>query len=375
VSGAEGEFTRTEIKEQQERVDTIKFRLTQLRNELTRRWECAQRGHAEKNARLIAEALKDADFRLAVQALDLANDSYTEAKRAWDRCSKTKVTKTGKARKRAFESAAKAVAGANAALAEADEGFGVMSTPSIKVPSYGSLYSHLKSVLRQLIRSFKEGDIPDQVVEAENELSEKERILNLMQEHSITGKKIGHFARYLEEKQRKVLVKLSCQGYVPQAKTLKKEKVYPALESLGLVELGSQWIKVLPLGHDVAHYIRDSMAGTRPDEGASPFSTHVELRECFTPEQIETMIEKAKALLIRVARGKAGKKPVECGIPKEGFSYKLVPEAKAVQWFLYVLGANKAPKKKTSDGPKVLRKKRPTHSPGRILPLTTSSRA
>ena len=365
---ATGEFTRVEIKQMRERLGTVRFNLDRLEEALCKKQATAAEGSAEARARKIGAALKDPNYRAALRALDAAEVVKDRCALAFGRCgvsAKTgKLTKTGEKRKAEKFAAVRAMDAARIAFRELDAGYGGVAAGG---PNVGPRLSEsrLKGDLRELIRSYKIGDLPEEIAEAQEEHDRLEERLRVAEAHRVTDAKLEAVARYLDVKPCKLLVKLAVEDYKPQPATIVKlDEEVAALVEIGLVRSSERLVLPTNLGKDVARWVADNMPGQAA--ASRPALTPAEIRACFTQKQLAEMVAKGRRALALIAREGPGVENLELGLPEEGVSYRIMRTADAVRVFLAAVGSGLKTKRQ-GEGPRILRKKRPVFVPGRIL--------
>lgn len=358
----EGEFTRAELKRAEADATSVQFRLDQLREELARVRATAAAGEARAHAKKIGAALEDPEFRAACRALDLADENQKAAGAALRRCRRRRDgswTETGLARQNEVAQANRVVEEIGETFRDLASGYGVSDQDCRWV---SSRVRGFKQALKRLIDSYRDRDLPDLITEAVVEVDERTARVGLMQSHLVPPKTLGAFARYATQGQRRLLCRSIFEGYRPQFKTIQKDPDLRALADLGLIAVRGRSADPTPLGEDVARWITDSMPGMVA-EAFVPEVPLGEVREAFDQEQLVTLIENGRRALEELGPGVDPTETVELGLPGVA-SCRIFRTVHAIQRFLRVLGSKPLRKK---GGPRILRRKRPTFVPGKIL--------
>jgi len=361
---AEGQFTAAEVEALSQKVAWLTGELERNRARLAERRAAAAEGTAEAASRVIGSAFRDEAFMAALKKVDAAAEDHSVAERAFKRCNTHgRLTKTAQARKDAVGAAASRLSEAAAAYEVERARLEVPVPPRL----VSSRASWLKSQLRQLLASYKDGDYPRLIAEGEVALADAAERKRLALERLVPEHTLRLFSLNLGQASRKLLRKLA-DGYHPKGSTIKKKReVYDPLADLGLItpvdDLSDhQYPSVTVIGRAVARWILDNVGGTVSHRAAL---TRAEVLKTFTHDQIDHMTEAAQAAL-KTADDGGLPTQVELGLPGEGFSYRINHEPVAVQRFLRAIGY-RAPKRKNGAGPTMLRRKRPDYSPGRFV--------
>jgi len=362
---AEGEFTLHEIRAQQVRLDQITSRLGTFRESLSFKRATAAAGETEAEARTLGEALKVEEFREALEAYSTARDRERQAQKAFNRCRRTRrggYTETGETRRNELAGAQSRLNSERLRVLDLADRHGV----PVNLAAYGSgsLLSDLKWRLKNLIASYRDGDLPALISGTEREEREFREALDAMRGSQITPKRVRLFGLYLSLKAQKTLVKLSA-GYQPKKKTIENQAAtYDVLVDLGMIERTSR-VSVEDFGRDVAEWLELNVLVPDVKTAEARSVPLRDVKKAFTEDERGDMVTRARTELARiVAEGEDDLSTIQLGV--DGASYEILRTRGALRWFLRMIGglAEKQPGVRARIRS---RKRPPAFVPGRIV--------